>query len=97
MKGYIKVFLFLFLFSFCLNQNVENVEIQESYNIMLRRMQEESQSDAISQLQNQIIVWSCIGLAFILYFSVVSLINMPIQKSSILYAKYGTNKVQQTQ
>ena len=38
MKGYIKVFLFLFLFSFCLNQNVENVEIQESYNIMLRRM-----------------------------------------------------------
>ena len=57
MKGYIKVFLFLFLFSFCLNQNVENVEIQESYNIMLRRMQEESQSDAISQLQNQIINW----------------------------------------
>ena len=97
MKGYIKVFLFLFLFSFCLNQNVENVEIQESYNIMLRRMQEESQSDAISQLQNQIIVWSCIGLTFILYFSVVSLINMPIQKSSILYAKYGTNKGQQNQ
>lgn len=64
---------------------------------MLRRMQEESQSDAISQLQNQIIVWSCIGLAFILYFSVVSLINMPIQKSSILYAKYGTNKGQQNQ
>ena len=97
MKGYIKVFLFLFLFSFCLNQNVENVEIQESYNTMLRVMTEQNQNDTVNQLEKQIIVWSTIGLIFILYFSVVALVDMPIQKSSILYAKYGSNKGQQNQ
>ena len=101
MKVYMKIFLFGFLFSivFCTNDNanVENVEIQESYNTMLRVMTEQNQNDTVNQLEKQIIVWSTIGLIFILYFSVVALVDMPIQKSSILYAKYGSNKGQQNQ
>ena len=96
-----KIFLFVFLFTlvFCTNDNanVENAEIQESYNTMLRVMTEQSQNNTITTLENHIIVWSTIGLIFILYFSVVALIDMPIQKSSILYAKYGSNKGQQNQ
>ena len=96
-----KIFLFVFLFAivFCTNDNanVENAEIQESYNTMLRVMTEQSQNNTITTLENHIIVWSTIGLIFILYFSVVALIDMPIQKSSILYAKYGSNKGQQNQ
>ena len=84
-----KIFLFVFLFAivFCTNDNanVENVEIQESYNTMLRVMTEQSQNNTITTLENHIIVWSTIGLIFILYFSVVALIDMPIQKSSILH------------
>ena len=101
MKVYMKIFLFVFLFAivFCTNDNanVENVEIQESYNTMLRVMTEENQNNTISTLEKQIVVWSTIGLIFILYFSVVALVDMPIQKSSILYAKYGSNKGQQNQ
>ena len=101
MKVYMKIFLFVFLFTlvFCTNDNanVENVEIQESYNTMLRVMTEQSQNNTITTLENHIIVWSTIGLIFILYFSVVALVDMPIQKSSILYAKYGSNKGQQNQ
>lgn len=101
MKVYMKIFLFVFLFAivFCTNDNanVENVEIQESYNTMLRVMTEQNQNDTVNQLEKQIIIWSTIGLIFILYFSVVALVDMPIQKSSILYAKYGSNKGQQNQ
>ena len=101
MKVYMKIFLFVFLitFVFCTNDNanVENAEIQESYNTMLRVMTEQSQNNTITTLENHIIVWSTVGLIFILYFSVTALINMPIQKSSILYAKYGSNKGQQNQ
>ena len=101
MKVYMKIFLFVFLFTlvFCTNDNanVENAEIQESYNTMLRVMTEQNQNDTVNQLEKQIIVWSTIGLIFILYFSVVALVDMPIQKSSILYAKYGSNKGQQNQ
>ena len=101
MKVYMKIFLFVFLFTlvFCTNDNanVENAEIQESYNTMLRVMTEENQNNTISTLEKQIVVWSTIGLIFILYFSVVALVDMPIQKSSILYAKYGSNKGQQNQ
>ena len=97
MKAYIKIFLFVFLFTYCFSQNAENVEVQESYNTMLRLMQEENQSSIVKTIQTQICIWTSIGLCFILYFSVVALIDMPIQKSSILYAKYGTTKGQQNQ
>ena len=39
-----------------------------------------------------IMIWLHISLAFILYFVVMSLYDMQNQKSSILYAKYGTSK-----
>ena len=101
MKVYMKIllFVFFFVFVFCTNDNsnAENLEIQESYNTMLRVMTEENQNNTISTLEKQIVVWSTIGLIFILYFSVVALVDMPIQKSSILYAKYGSNKGQQNQ
>lgn len=42
----------------------------------------------------QINVWLPIILGFILYFIIYEMVNMPIQKNSILYAKYGTNKAE---
>jgi hypothetical protein len=44
----------------------------------------------------QILIWLPIGLIFVLYFTVMSLVDMPIQKNSILYAKYGTSKQMQS-
>jgi hypothetical protein len=46
-------------------------------------------------LQTQIFVWMPIILIVVLYFTVMSMADMSIQKSSILYAKYGTNRSQQ--
>lgn len=43
----------------------------------------------------QIFVWLPITLGVILYFVVIALVDMPIQKNSILYAKYGTMKTGQ--
>jgi len=37
-------------------------------------------------------IWFPIAIVFVLYFVVFEMVNMPIQKNSILYAKYGTNK-----
>lgn len=42
----------------------------------------------------QINIWLPIILGFVLYFIIYEMINMPIQKNSILYAKYGTNKAE---
>ena len=39
-----------------------------------------------------IIIWISITLVFVLYFAVTSLVDMSIQKTSILYAKYGCSK-----
>ena len=44
------------------------------------------------RLRNQITIWTSIGLAFVLYFTVMALIDMPNPKSSILYAKYDTTR-----
>ena len=66
---------------------------QKSYEVMLRRMEEENINQFVRKSVNkQIIIWSSIALAFILYFSVMSLIDMHNPKSSILYAKYGTTR-----
>ncbi len=46
------------------------------------------------KLQKQIIIWTSIGLAFVLYFIVMALIDMPNPKSSILYAKYDTTRAE---
>ena len=44
------------------------------------------------RLRKQIAIWTSIGLAFVLYFIVMALIDMPHPKSSILYAKYDTTR-----
>ena len=71
--------------------NNNNVE----YNTMIRKLQEDVSATANSKLQTQIFVWMPIILIVVLYFTVMSMANMSIQKSSILYAKYGTNRSQQ--
>ena len=71
--------------------NNNNVE----YNTMIRKLQEDVSAMANSKLQTQIFVWMPIILIVVLYFTVMSMANMSIQKSSILYAKYGTNRSQQ--
>lgn len=43
-----------------------------------------------------IIIFTSIGLAIVLYFAVTAMTEMYIQKSSILYATYITNKVERT-
>ena len=71
--------------------NNNNVE----YNTMIRKLQEDVSAEANSKLQTQIFVWMPIILVVVLYFTVMSMADMSIQKSSILYAKYGTNRSQQ--
>lgn len=51
--------------------------------------------DMKQAMLRQIQIWLPISLAVILYFVVVALVEMPIQKNSILYAKYGTSKPNQ--
>jgi hypothetical protein len=50
--------------------------------------------DMSESFARQIYIWLPIILGFILYFIIYEMINMPIQKNSILYAKYGTNKTE---
>ena len=99
MKYYKSFLIFLSLLiisSYCIN---EAEEIKKSYKKMFRIMQETNNDDSSSKddhkrLANEIYYFTMIGLVFILYFSVMALLNMNIQKSSILYAKYGTSKSQ---
>jgi hypothetical protein len=42
----------------------------------------------------QICIWLPIILGLILFATILALVEMPIQKNSILYAKYGTTKTQ---
>jgi hypothetical protein len=51
-------------------------------------------ADMNTAFLRQINVWLPIILGFVLYFIIYEMINMPIQKNSILYAKYGTNKAE---
>jgi len=50
--------------------------------------------DMNASMVRQINIWLPIILGFILYFIIYEMVNMPIQKNSILYAKYGTNKAE---
>jgi hypothetical protein len=51
-----------------------------------------SNEDMKKATLRQICIWLSIVLAAVLYFALQAMINMPIQKNSILYAKYGTAK-----
>ena len=53
-----------------------------------------SQEDMNKAFMRNIIIWSSIGLAIIVYFAVYAMMNMTITKSSILYAQYITTKSQ---
>ena len=80
--------------------NAGQAPFQQFNDMLLRNLQEEEknatqiQNDMESKLQTQIITWTSIGLAFTLYFIVMTLINMPNPKSSILYAKYDTTRAE---
>ena len=80
--------------------NAAQAPFQQFNDMLLRNLQEEEknatqiENDMESKLQTQIITWTSIGLAFILYFIVMTLINMPNPKSSILYAKYDTTRAE---
>ena len=95
-KSFLIFFSLLIISSYCIN---EAEEIKKSYKKMFRIMQEINNDDSSSKddhkrLASEIYYFTMIGLVFILYFSVMALLNMNIQKSSILYAKYGTSKSQ---
>ena len=83
-----------------LNKTVD--PFQKFNDILLRNLEGEQElpnntsTEIIEKMENklqiQIIIWTSISLAFILYFIVMALIDMPNPKSSILYAKYDTTR-----
>ena len=78
--------------------NKPEVPFQKFNDILLRNLEEDEGKQITlemeSKLQKQIIIWTSIGLAFVLYFIVMALIDMPNPKSSILYAKYDTTRAE---
>lgn len=60
------------------------------YNVM-------NDDDMNASFIRQICIWLPITLVLVLFFTIFALIDMPVQKNSILYAKYGTTKQMQNQ
>ena len=56
------------------------------------RAMQMNNDDFSYSLTRQIKIWFPIGIILILYFAVMMLVQMPIQKSSILYANYISKK-----
>ena len=69
---------------------------QQFDNALKRDLQENiitvEEKEMTNRLRKQIIIWTSIVLGFVLYFTVMAIINMPNPKSSILYAKYDTTR-----
>ncbi len=72
---------------------------QQFNNALKRNLVENGEPDGeaiannmSNNLRKQIAIWTSIGLAFVLYFSVIAIIDMSNPKSSILYAKYDTTR-----
>jgi hypothetical protein len=57
----------------------------------MRMTEEETQKSFL----RQIMIWLPITLVLVLWGAIMLLADMPIQKNSILYAKYGTTKTLQ--
>ena len=99
MKAFIKIVLLFIAISaiFAVETTPEpkTEEEKEAYKTMMLTMTQEESEGLNDMLLRQIFVWTGIGLFAVLYFSVMSMVDMPIQKSSILYAKYGTSRAQQ--
>jgi hypothetical protein len=54
-----------------------------------------NENDFKESTLKQIMIWLPITLVLVLWGTIMLLANMPIQKNSILYAKYGTTKTAQ--
>ena len=71
---------------------------QKFDDILLRNLQEQQQNEVEIEMEDrmryQIFIWTCIGLVFVSYFTIMALIEMPNPKSSILYAKYDTTRAE---
>ena len=93
MKAFIKIVLLLIAFSAILSIETspepQTESEKEAYKTMMLQMTQEESEGLNDMLLRQI------GLFAVLYFSVMAMVDMPIQKSSILYAKYGTSRAQQ--
>ena len=101
-----KILFFGILLSILFVQSLQQTKItvapdpfQQFNNALKRNLIEygEPTSDEIEfnmsdNLRKQIAIWTSIGLSFVLYFSVIAIIDMPNPKSSILYAKYDTTR-----
>jgi len=73
-----------------LNENtISSSSIKKPYNVM-------NDDDMNAAFIRQICIWLPISLVAVLFFTVFALIDMPVQKNSILYAKYGTTKQMQS-
>ena len=79
-----------------ISPNQEPLPFQQFDNDLKRSLQEQQptpeQLEMVNRLQKQILLWTSIVLVFVLYFSVMAIIDMPNPKSSILYAKYDTTR-----
>ena len=96
MKAFIKIVLFFIaIFAVETSPEPKTEAEKEAYKTMLLQMTQEESEGLNDMLLIQIFIWTGIGLFAVLYFSVIAMIDMPIQKSSILYAKYGTSRAQQ--
>ena len=93
-------------FSF-IQDDSENISEKFSYRILLQNMQntttKTTKKEAVIPMNNDdnresfyrnIFIWLPITLFFVLYFIIYEMVNMSVHKSSILYAKYGTNKAE---
>ena len=78
--------------------NKQEAPFQKFNDVLLRNLEEDEgkqiANEMEAKLQKQIRIWTSIGLAFVLYFIVMALIDMPNPKSSILYAKYDTTRAE---
>ena len=97
MKFFIKLIILFSICSFIFTQTVdqqklENEAIKSSYNQMYLRMAAQTDPTLGRKILFQFFLWSGIGLAFVLYFGVMAMVDMPITKNSILYAKYGISR-----
>lgn len=103
MKAIIKLSLIMALLLVLNAQQTQNdiEQVKDSYHQMIRQMQvgetvnAEESAQMNEMLLKQIFIWSSIFLTFVLYFAFMGMIEMPIQKTSILYAKYVTSNSQQ--
>ena len=73
-------------------QEMQTVNSNSGNNSKKEAVVKMNDSDNKESFYRNIFIWLPITLFFILYFVIYDMVNMSVHKSSILYAKYGTNK-----